>query len=137
VDVWTYFEQRKRELREHSLHLDDEIGPAFAAEAGTNDTRGRMLAPVYFDGFSHDTYLKVHEVVVVEGSGIRREKYAYFLVVNGHEIGGYERDPMHHGIEVHMHCSRGKEHERLDAEVVSFVWAAREAWTYVSDLARV
>ena len=75
----------------------------------------------------------MHELVRVEGMNITRERYAYFLCIDGQEIGGYERDPTHVPVE-HKHCSDREEHERLPASDVSFKQAMEEAWDYVSGL---
>jgi hypothetical protein len=63
--------------------------------------------------------------VVVEGTGIHREDYAYYLIVDGGEVWGYERDPWHEPA-VHRHV--GADHAREEAEAVSLVWALEEAW---------
>ena len=80
ADVWTYFAQRERELVELSLHVDPAL-PLFSDEGG-DLTRGRMLGPIYFNGFPASTYLKVHETVEPAGSaGFHRSKYSYYLVI--------------------------------------------------------
>jgi hypothetical protein len=68
--------------------------------------------------------------VVVEGEHVRREKYAYYLVVDDEEIGGYERDPMH-PVPEHRHCGEhqpgGEPHP-----AISFKVAVAEAWDWLS-----
>jgi hypothetical protein len=76
----------------------------------------------------------MHEVVAVRGSGITRLRYAYFLVIDGYEIGGYERHATHKP-PVHRHCSGRSPHERSPSKAVSFKEAVREAWQYVSEFA--
>lgn len=99
-----------------------------AEEAGAAGRRGRVLGLVWL---REDAYVQIHEAVKVKGSGVTREKYAYFLVVDGREVGGYERDPTHDPAE-HRDCSSGVPHERQPAEAVSFKQAMEEAWDYLS-----
>jgi hypothetical protein len=131
VDVWEYFQTRDRELADCSLRMVDGISP-YAEEEG-NDQRGMIFCSVAFSGYDPDsTYLSIHEVVAVRGSGITRTRYAYFLVIDGEEIGGYERHATHDP-PVHRHCSGKRPHETAPSKVVSFKEAAREAWKYVSE----
>ena len=46
-----------------------------------------VYGPVLFNGYPSTVYLLIHEEVVVRGSGITRPRYAYFLVIDGQEIG--------------------------------------------------
>jgi len=131
VDVWEYFQTRDREIAECSLRMVEGISP-YAEEEG-NDQRGMVFCSLAFNGYDPDsTYLSIHEVVAVRGSGITRIRYAYFLVINGVEIGGYERHATHDP-PVHQHCSGKKPHETAPSKVVSFKEAAQEAWKYVSE----
>jgi hypothetical protein len=124
VDVHTYGQQRKRECVEKSLDGSDI---SVADEAG-NDQRGRLLGAAHMD---EHAFLHVHEVVVIEDGTPHRIKYAYYLVVDGHEIGGYERDPTHDPAE-HFHCG---EHEPggVPHPAVSFKEAADHAWKWWSE----
>lgn len=128
MDVDTYGQERRRECAEMSLDGSDIVA---AAEAG-NDPRGRLLGAAYMDD---NAYIQVHEIVVVEGEHVHREKYAYYLVVDDQEIGGYERDPMHR-VPEHRHCG---EHQPGGAphRAVSFKEAAAEAWDWLSSSVRV
>jgi hypothetical protein len=131
VDVWEYFETREREIKECSLHIPEHVS-LFSAEEG--DQRGMVYGPVLFNGYPANTCLFIHEKVEVKGSGITRPRYAYFLIINGREVGGYERHASHDP-PVHRHCSGRKHHERTPAKAISFKRAAAEAWRYVSELA--
>jgi hypothetical protein len=131
VDIWSYFQDRERELRECSLYVPAHIN-LFRAEPG--DQRGKVYGPVHFDGFQETAALCINEEIVVKGSGITRPRYAYFLVIEGHEIGGFERHSTHDPA-VHRHCSGQKHHEPSPWRVMSFKEAAAEAWKYVSELA--
>jgi hypothetical protein len=126
LDVYGYFDDRQREARELSGALRYF---SYAEEEGSGAQRGRLLGRI---DLSDRAYVQFHEVVRVEGSGITREKYAYFLVVDEEEIGGYERDPTHDPA-VHKHCSAREKHERFESEPVSFKDAVAHAWRYVSD----
>lgn len=123
MDVWEYFAQREREFAEMSV---DGSGVGFYEEEGSDGQAGRMVGDVYFN---EAVYLAIHERVVVEGNSIHRTEYAYFLVMDGTEYWGYERDPTHDP-PVHRHTF-GHE-ERLDADPVSFKEACGMAWTEVS-----
>jgi hypothetical protein len=124
VDIHTYGQQRKRECAEMSLDGSDI---SVADEAG-NDQRGRLLGAAHLDEHAS---IHVHEVVVVEGENVHRVKYAYYLVVDDEEIGGYERDPTHPVAE-HRHCG---EHEPGGRpwQTVSFKEAASDAWEWLSE----
>lgn len=132
MDVWEYFQTRERELRECSLHPAEYMS-LFSEEEG-NDQRGKIYGVLYFNGYPPTVYLTVHEEIVVRGSGITRPRYAYFLVIDGREIGGYERHATHKP-PVHRHCSGQKNHERSPSRAISFKEAAQEAWRYVSEFA--
>lgn len=132
MDVWEYFQTREREIKECSLHIPEYVS-LFSAEGG--DRRGMVYGPVVFNGYPSTVCLFVHEEVVVKGSGITRPRYAYFLVIDGREIGGYERHASHDP-PVHRHCSGRKHHERAPARAISFKAAAREAWEYVAEFAK-
>jgi hypothetical protein len=131
VDVWEYFQTREREIKECSLHIPEHVS-LFSAEEG--DQRGMVYGPVLFNGYPNTVFLLIHEEIVVKGSGITRPRYAYFLVIDGCEIGGYERHASHDP-PVHRHCSGRKHHERAPARAISFKAAAKEAWQYVAQFA--
>jgi hypothetical protein len=134
MDVWEYFQTREREIAECSMRIGVGLYP-FAAEAGSDDQRGKIFCELAFDGYDPATvYFQMHEEVVVRGSGITRPRYAYFLVIDGEEIGGYERHANHRP-PVHRHCSGTRPHERSPSRAISFKDAATEAWRYVSEFA--
>jgi len=134
VDVWEYFQTREREIEECSLHVTGSI-PPFAAEEGSDDQRGMVYGRILFNGYPSTVYLSMYEEVVVRGSGITRPRYAYFLIIDGQEIGGYERHASHDP-PVHRHCSGRKRHEGAPSRVISFKDAAKEAWEYVAQFAQ-
>jgi hypothetical protein len=122
MDVWIYFEQRERECEDMSLSPAD-LG--FAEEDGSNGRRGKIIGHVYFDD---DVYLEVSESVVVVGNHIRRIDYAYFLVIEGEEVWGFERDPTHDP-PVHGH---GTGHTRIPSGPVAFKKALEFGWHEVA-----
>ncbi|HEX3909900.1 MAG TPA: hypothetical protein VHW67_04260 [Solirubrobacteraceae bacterium] len=133
MDVWEYFQTRDREISECSMRVADPGSPY--AEEEDNDQRGMIFGTLAFDGYDPESvYLSVHEVLVVRGSGIHRLRYAYFLVIDKEEIGGYERHATHDP-PVHRHCSGRSPHEASPSKTVSFKEAVREAWQYVAEFA--
>lgn len=131
MSIWKYFADREREFRECSLHIPDDA-VLFAAEE--DERRGKIFGKVLFDGYPPSVYLAVHEDVVAKGTGFTRPRYAYFLVIDDCEVGGYERHETHDPA-VHKHCSGQKDHEASPSRVMSFKDAVREAWKYVSEFA--
>lgn len=127
MDVWAYLAQREKELK--GLSVSPDI-IRISAEKGSDAQRGRLLARAWLNDRA---FLEVHELVCVIDGRITRERYAYFLCIDGVEIGGYERDPTHSPAE-HKHCSHRGEHRRSAAPAISFKKAAEEAWDYVSGL---
>lgn len=133
MDIWEYFQTREREIKECSMRIGEGLNP-FAEEEG-DDQRGRIFCTLSFDGFDPEhVYLQMHEVVMVRGTGVTRTRYAYFLVIDGEEVGGYERHATHKP-PVHRHCSGTKPHERSPSKAVSFKDAIAEAWRYVAEFA--
>jgi Family of unknown function (DUF6516) len=126
MDVYEYFLTREREFRELSLVPDGDISDMFAEEEGSDGQRGTMFGRVTLD---ERTFLNVYESVVVVGSGIHREEYSYYLIRNGFELWGYDRDPSHDPAE-HMH--KGADHERHATGRVTFRQVAEKAWETVS-----
>jgi hypothetical protein len=131
VDVWEYFQSREREMSECSLSIPEHVS-LFSAEDG--DKRGMVYGPLLFYGYPSSACLFVHEEIIIKETGITRPRYAYFLVIDGQEIGGYERHASHDP-PVHQHCSGRKHHERAPAKAISFKNAAKEAWKYVAQFA--
>jgi hypothetical protein len=125
VDVWEYFESKRREISAASLTVDDGDLLFMALEA-SDGQRGRVWGRI---GFTERTFLQVSERVVVVGSGIHREEYAYYLIIDGAEVWAYERDPSHE-IAVHKH---DREHKSEACEPVSFQRVLDLAWETVSD----
>lgn len=122
MDVYEYFESKERECRELSLVPDGEFSEMFAEEAGSDGARGIVFGRLVLDDHS---FLSVFESVEVQGSGIHREEYSYYLIRDGIEMWGYDRDPSHNPAE-HMH--RGVDHTRLSSGRVTFKEVGERAW---------
>jgi hypothetical protein len=126
-DLAEYFAQRQRECRELSLP-DDEL--EYYEEEGSGGHYGHVTGEIVLSG-EIEAYLNIHELVRVQDGYAHREEYAYFLIIEGVEIGGDERDPVRHPeMPEHRH-SRG--HDRHPSESVSFKAAVEHAWQVVSD----
>jgi hypothetical protein len=122
VDVWEYFQQRDREVAEQSAAWDDDLGAPYSEEQGSNGQRGRIFGRVVL---SDRAFLAVNEEVeVLKGSCVTRRAYAYFLVYDGVELCGEERDPTHTPA-VHRH---DRNHNRYPSSVISFNEALTRAW---------
>lgn len=126
LDVWTYFQQREREFDELSVAPTPGLRPMFAEEAGSDGQRGRIFGQV---SLTDDAFLALSERVVVRAGHVHREEYAYFLVIDGAEVWGYERD-LSHDPAVHKHM--GPDLQRVDAEPISFKAVVELAWDEVS-----
>ena len=124
MDVWEYFERKKREVEEFGLTLEDDF--LFAAEEASGDQRGRVFGRVRV---TDRTFLAVNERVEVAASTVHRTEYAYYLVIDGAEVWGYERDPTHDPA-VHRH---DRHHERFPADPISFKRALEMAWETAAD----
>jgi hypothetical protein len=97
----------------------------FSEEEGSSGRRGKILGLVYL---AEDAFLQVSENVVLVGSHVRRIDYAYFLIIDGVEHFGFERDPSHDP-PVHAH---GVGHSRLASGPVSFKAVVKLAWRDLS-----
>jgi hypothetical protein len=124
VDVWEYFERKKAEVEDFGLSLDDQF--LLAEEEGSEGQRGRVWGRI---GFTERTFLQVSERVRVEASGVHRVDYAYYLIVDGEEVWGYERDPTHDPA-VHRH---DRDHNRYPCDPISFKAALEKGWQTASD----
>jgi hypothetical protein len=125
MDVWDFFARREAECDEMSV---DCRNVEFFEEEASGGTRGRIIGHIYFN---ETVYLQVHETVLVENDVPHRTDYAYFLIIDGVEFWGYERDPTHDP-PVHRHTyAHG---ERLEANPISFKHACELAWREISVL---
>jgi hypothetical protein len=129
MDVWTYFDQREREATQLSLAPEGPFDRMCAEEDGSNGTRGRIFGRfVLTDG----AYLQIHELVEVEGNGIHRIEYGYFLVIDGIEVWGYERDPNHEAEGLLDHRHTEEHQDRIKCDPISFKEVVELAWEEAS-----
>jgi len=124
VDIWEYFQSREREIGEQSAAWDEGVHP-YAEEHGSYGQRGRIWGRLIL---TDQAFLQVHEVVEVTGTGVHRIEYAYFVIYDGAELWGIERDPTHDPA-LHQH---DRDHNRFPCDVISFNDALTMAWEVVS-----
>ena len=124
MDIWDYFIRKESEFDEMSV---DGNGVKFYAEEGSNNRFGHMLGHVYLDD---DVYLDVHERAEIVGRrAIHRTDYAYYLIIDGAEYWGYERDPTHNPAVHHHTYGHGT---CVPSHAISFKGVCRLAWHEVS-----
>jgi hypothetical protein len=128
VDVWEYFQSRERECRDLSLAPDTSFDEMCMEEEGSDGQRGIFYGRLVL---SERAFLNVFELVEVTGSGVHREQYSYYLIVDGFEEWGYDRDPSH---DPPVHGHQGRDHRWVPAERVTFREVAEMAWQTVSRL---
>lgn len=126
MDVYEYFISRERECREQSLAPDTSFEDMFAEEQGSDGRRGIMWGRLIL---TETCFLSVMEEVEVVESGVHRVAYSYYLVMNGVEVWGYDRDPSHDP-EEHRH--EGGSHKRLPYGRITFLEVVEKAWETVS-----
>lgn len=126
MDVWEYFQSKERECRELSLVPDSDFSSMCAAAEGIDGKRGIFYGKLIL---TEHAFLNVFELVRVVGTGVHRERYSYYLIINGYEVWGYDRDPDH---DPPLHRHRGRDHTRFPCRRMLFREVAREAWEMVS-----
>jgi hypothetical protein len=129
MDVWTYVDQKEREYHDRSFTLDRAPEEFFQAEEGADGRRGRVFGNLILIEEPFGAYLRVSERVAVVAKHIRRLEYGYFLIIDGEESFGYERDPSHRRAE-HGHITG---HERVPAGRMTFAETADLARNDVSE----
>jgi Family of unknown function (DUF6516) len=127
MDVWEYFVQKQVEWAERSVHPDREF--PFEEEAGSNGQRGRIFCDLEL---TDDAYLAVQERIIVRGTGVHREMYAYSLVVDSAHLYGWAREP-DHDPPVHEH--EGSDRTRKPAQPIALCDCIDEAWRMASEQA--
>jgi hypothetical protein len=96
-----------------------------AEEEGSGGQRGIFFGRLVL---SDRAFLSVFEVVQVTGTGIHRERYSYYLIIDGFEIWGYDRDPGH---VPPLHRHTGTSHRRHPCRRMTFAEVAGQAWETV------
>lgn len=130
MDVWVYFGQREKEAQNLSVAADPGFAKMCWAEVGSDDLRGRIFGHFVL---TENAYLQVHELVEVVGNHVHRMEYGYFLIIDGFEVWGYERDPnhAHEGLLDHRHT---EDHaDRIACEPISFKEAVEKAWDEITE----
>ena len=77
-------------------------------------------------GMTERAVLAVSELVEVRADYVHRLEYAYYLIIDEQEHRAWDFDAFH---GYHGHSS---EHERIEADRISFKAAAEAAWEIVS-----
>lgn len=126
MDVYEYFHSRERECSELSLAPDTSFADMCAEQEGSGGQLGIFFGRLIL---SDRAFLQVFEFIEVEGSGIHRIAYSYYLVVDEAEVWGYDRAPDHDPPD-HMHIGPG--HERFPSASVTFKDIAEKAWATLS-----
>lgn len=131
MDVWDYFDRVERECDDRSLR---GVEMTYSAVKGSNDQEGRILGALSFELDDVCTaLLHVAERVRIEDDRPNVFEYAYFLVVDGVEFGGWEID-LSHDPAVHRHTRDHR--ESLEAEPTTLPRMIDWAWVQVSDYVR-
>jgi hypothetical protein len=125
VEIYEYFHQKEREVSEVSLVPEINFWRMVSEQEGSNGKRGTVLGNFLL---SERAYLAIYELVQVLNNHATREAYAYYLIIDGEEIWGEERDPSHDP-PVHRHTTG---HRTLPSEPISLKSAASRAWDDVT-----
>ncbi len=123
MDVWEYFARRDAELAAQSVAWDEKPNP-YSAEAGSDGQRGTVYGRI---SLGERAFLSVHEMIRVIDGVATRYKYAYYLIYDGAQLWGEERDPKH-ALAVHRH---DRHHNRSPCSLISFNDALAKAWRTV------
>lgn len=127
MDIWDYFHRREAEHKELSVYPERPVEEMFQAEEGSDDTRGRIEGDLALSDTAH---ISVLERVVIRANGRPyRWRYAYYLIIDGLEVGGEERH-LTHNPPVHRHV--GPKHERFRSDPIPFKTFVERAWDEVS-----
>ena len=123
-DITNYFWHRERDLIAGSVLEEIALGVAPDDQSGTLRAKANLRADTEVDA-----YLNVFERAALDENGqVELVKYSYYLVVNGAEARGWEKDPTHDP-PVHGHV--GPDHEWTEAPEVSLREAIDLAWDEV------
>jgi hypothetical protein len=130
LDVYEHFRARELYCREMSLVPESSFDELFSEELGSEGRRGIMWGNLVLTG---NAFLNVFEYVVVEGGEWEgdwdhREEYGYFLVIDGIEVWGYDRDLVHSPAD---RGHTGRDRKRVPAARVSFKAVVQNAWRSV------
>ena len=135
MDIWEYFLQKEAEYNSLGLRPDRAVDELFTALEGYGDRRGRVFGNLWL---TDDAFLSVSELVeIVNRRYARRIEYGYFLVIDGIDVFGEERD-LSHDPAVHRHTEGHT--KRVSSNPISFKKVVATAWkeiTYRTTLAPI
>jgi hypothetical protein len=121
MDIWDYFEDRESDLIGASTSIDD-----LRFEA-VDDERGRIRGNVTLRADSYlSVYLKVFEWIECQSGRCEVVEYSYYLIINGVEHFGFDKDPGHTDMPVHGHV--GRDHTRVEADDLTLAAVLELAW---------
>jgi hypothetical protein len=104
-----YFGDVRRLVDHYGLEFDE--GSQMASLNVDPERRGRIRGRI---GFTERTFLQVSEqIAICDGAPVRRS-YAYYLVIDGIDVWGHDKDPGHDPA-IHRH-DRGHLHRYPDQE---------------------
>ncbi len=126
MDVWEYFHQREAECRDLSLVPDGSFAEMCSALDGSEGQGGIFFGRLIL---SERAFLNVFELVRVHGTGVHRVRYSYYLIIDGTEVWGYDRDPDH---DPPLHRHQGTAHTRYPCRRMTFREVAEQAWETAS-----
>lgn len=128
MDVWQYFLQKEAEFKDLGLAPDGTWDEAFEAEEGSGGLRGRVWVLLTL---TDSAYLRVYERIVIRGTRLTREAYAYSLVIDGVHVRGWHREPLHTDSPVHEH--HGKDRTRkVGTRSIAFKRVVELCWEEIS-----
>ena len=132
-NVYEHFQAREHYCREMSLVPESSFEELFSEEIGSEGRRGVMWGNLVL---TENAFLNVFEYVVVDGDGDgewggawdHREEYSYFLLIDGVEVWGYDRDLVYSPAD---RGHTGRDRRRVPAARVSFKGVVQNAWRSV------
>jgi Family of unknown function (DUF6516) len=125
--IYDYFEQLRPKYKTLSSGgvSDADLDVMFQAR---RDGQGGLIDAILH--LDENAFIHVFERVELVDGRPHRLRYSYYLIVDGAERRGYDRDPTHEPAE-HRH---GEGHEMEPWEAVSFDEVAEEFWDILSQI---
>lgn len=127
-DVWEYFDERRRECEAFGLAHRGE--PLLCERAGSEGLVGRIDMAL---DLSPRAWIKIVELVEIRSDRGRqhhakRLSYGYYLMVDDEERLARDLDSVHG-----YHGHYGRDHQRIEADRVTFKEFVKLVWTELSD----
>lgn len=130
MSIEKFIDTRERECIEVGVEPAQSLWKMTAVEKASSPVRGRLVGHFTFPGF--DAYLQVHELFeFVTEERITRLEFGYFLIVEGREVWGYERDPNHDPAE-HFHDGTRHQPGGMPHPAISFKEACQRGWDHLA-----